>query len=49
VAAGLAARERAAHVELVGLGNRQALAHRFTRTYGRSPTIPPSRPKPLSL
>ena len=27
----------------------QAIAHEVTRRYGRSPAIPPSRPKPLSL
>ena len=46
--AGLAAHERAPHVELVRLGDGEP-THDSTLTYGRSPAIPPSRPKPLSL
>ena len=49
VAAGLRAHERAADPQLVGLADRQPLAHRAIRRYGRSPAAPPSRPKPDSL
>ena len=43
------AHEGAADEQLVGLPDREAFAHDVTRRYGRSPAIPPSRPKPLSL